>query len=176
MTNSLRSLVFAVISAFGVAIAAVQPARALVEIDVNKGVIEPLPIAITDFLSSDGEKAWRKRDEEFEPLIQNKDQLLEKWNAGWNCLFGALQMIDAQNFNTVVYIRNQGHTIAEAINRQLAHYAYHVGQIVYIGRMIGGKNWQSLSIPKGGSKAFNAEKFSKEKKKEHFTDEFFKES
>ena len=130
----------------------------------------------TDFLSSDGEKAWRKRDEEFEPLIQNKDQLLEKWNAGWNCLFGALQMIDAQNFNTVVYIRNQGHTIAEAINRQLAHYAYHVGQIVYIGRMIGGKNWQSLSIPKGGSKAFNAEKFSKERKKEHFTDEFFKES
>ncbi len=128
----------------------------------------------TDFLTADGEKDWRKRDEEFEDIINNREALNEKWDAGWKCLFAALETLNTDNFNTTVYIRNQGHTIVEAINRQLAHYTYHVGQIVYIGRMIKGKDWKSLSIPKGESAGFNTDKFSQEKHKAHFTDEFLK--
>lgn len=128
----------------------------------------------TDFLSSDGEKEWRNRDLEFENVINTRDELLEKWNNGWTCLFNALNSINEGNRNQLVYIRNQGHTITEAINRQLAHYAYHVGQIVYLGRQIKDQDWQSLSIPKGGSQAYNAEKFGQEKKKGHFTDEYLK--
>ena len=126
----------------------------------------------TDFLSSDGEKSWRDRDTEFEDIIVDKETMLERWNEGWDCLFTALDSIDEENFSTTVYIRNQGHTITEAINRQLAHYAYHVGQIVFIGRMYSRQNWNSLSIPKGGSEAYNDQKFAKDRHQAHFTDEF----
>ena len=126
----------------------------------------------TDFLTSDGEKQWRDREAEFESDIRDREELRQKWEAGWNCLFEALDSINEDNFGTTVYIRNQGHTIVEAINRQLAHYAYHVGQIVYIGRMLKGPEWESLSIPKGGSKAYNREKSSQPKRREHFTREF----
>lgn len=129
----------------------------------------------TDFLTSDGEKTWRNREQEFEDVIKTRVELLEKWEDGWKCLFTALDSINEDNFSTDVYIRNQGHSIVEAVNRQLAHYAYHIGQIVYIGRMIKGSEWKSLSIPKGKSKEFNKEKFSKEKHKAHFTDEFLEE-
>ena len=125
----------------------------------------------TDFLKSDGEKSWRERDEEFEDRIKTRAQLLEKWEAGWSCLFEALESINESNFNTRIYIRNQEHTMPDAMNRQLAHYAYHVGQIVYIGRMIKNENWTSLSIPKGASKNFNQEKFSKGKHGGHFSDD-----
>lgn len=128
----------------------------------------------TDFLTSDGEKEWRNRDLEFEDVITSGKQLIEKWNEGWDCLFQALESINEDNFDTVVYIRNQGHTIVEAINRQLAHYAYHIGQIVFVGKLIKGEDWQSLSIPKGKSTDFNKEKFSKDKQKAHFTDELLK--
>ena len=128
----------------------------------------------TDFLNSDGEKTWRNRDQEFEDLIKSKAELLEKWEEAWTCLFIALDSINEDNFDTIVYIRNIGHTITEAVNRQMAHYAYHVGQITYIARMIKGKNWTSLSVPKGQSKAYNKEKFSKEKHRGHFTDGFLK--
>lgn len=126
----------------------------------------------TDFLTSDGEKEWRERDQEFEDIIRTKEDLLSKWNEGWDALFEALRSINDDNFDSTVYIRNQGHTIVEAVNRQLAHYAYHVGQMVFLGKMIVGSDWKSLSIPKGGSNAFNASKFSEEKKKAHYTDEF----
>lgn len=125
----------------------------------------------TNFLTSDGEKEWRDRDSEFESVIQSKDELLLKWNEGWECLFKALKSINKDNFHNEIFIRNQSHSIVEAVNRQMMHYAYHVGQIVYIGRMIKGKEWQSLSIPKGKSKEFNADKFSKGKHKGHFTDD-----
>ena len=125
----------------------------------------------TDFLTSDGEKEWRDRDREFESVIQSKTELLEKWEDGWDCLFQALASINQDNFQTEIFIRNQRHTIVDAVNRQMMHYAYHIGQIVYLGRMIKGGKWQSLSIPKGESKAFNAEKFSKGKHSGHFTDE-----
>jgi hypothetical protein len=98
--------------------------------------------------------------------------IIEKWEQGWACLFTALDSINEENFDTTIYIRNQGHSIPEAINRQMMHYAYHLGQMVYLGRMMKGEDWQSLSIPKGNSKAYNAEKFSQEKGKRHFTDEY----
>jgi len=129
----------------------------------------------TDFLTSDGEKTWRKRDEEFEADIKDREELLQKWQEGWACLFTALDSINEDNFDTIIYIRNQGHSIPEAINRQLAHYAYHIGQIVFIGKMLKGNAWQSLSIPKGDSKTYNKEKFSQEKRREHFTKEFLDE-
>ena len=125
----------------------------------------------TAFLTSDGEKEWRNRDMEFESVIQSKDELLDKWDDGWKCLFHALDSINENNFNTKVFIRNQEHSILEAINRQLAHYSYHVGQIVYVGRLIKGSNWVSLTIPKGSSSEFNRDKFAKGKHKGHFSDD-----
>ncbi len=117
----------------------------------------------TDFLTSDGEKAWRNRDLEFEAVIRTKSEMLEKWEDGWQCVFEALDSITEKNFNTEILIRNESHTVVEAINRQMMHYAYHIGQIVYVGRMIRGDEWKSLTIPKGQSETFNAEKFSKGK-------------
>ncbi len=124
----------------------------------------------TDFLTSDGEKEWRKRDAEFESDIRTKDELLSKWQEGWDCLFEALASINEANFNTPVYIRNIEHSITDAINRQLAHYSYHIGQIVFLGKMIAGTKWESLSIPKGKSKDYNQKRFSVPKHKAHYTD------
>lgn len=126
----------------------------------------------TNFLTEDGEKTWRNRDGEFEADIQNKAELLEKWEAGWACLFEAIRFLTAEQLEDLIYIRNMGHTVTEAINRQLAHYAYHVGQMVYLGRMIKGKDWESLSIAKGQSVSYNQKKFASPKGKRHFTDEF----
>ncbi|WP_333660759.1 DUF1572 family protein [Chishuiella changwenlii] len=128
----------------------------------------------SDFLNSDGEKVWRKRDEEFENNIKTREVLMQKWNQGWNCLLETLYSLKESDLTKVIYIRNEGHTVIEAINRQLAHYPYHIGQIVFIGKMITNNNWKSLSIPKGNSQKYNDEKFSKEKKKRHFTDDFLK--
>lgn len=128
----------------------------------------------TDFLTTDGEKEWRHRDAEFENNINSKDALIEMWEEGWYCLFNALNSLQDEDFLKTIYIRNQGHSVTEAINRQLAHYPYHVGQMVFIGKMICNENWISLSIPKGNSNTYNAEKFSKEKHKEHFTEEYLK--
>ena len=129
----------------------------------------------TEFLTTDGEKTWRDREREFEASIQTEAEMREKWKEGWACLFTALDSVNEENFDTTIYIRNQGHSIVEAINRQMAHYASHIGQIVYIGRMIRGADWQSLSIPKGQSSAYNAAKFSQPKHKAHFTDEYLEE-
>ena len=126
----------------------------------------------TDFLTTDGEKDFRNRDQEFENIIITRKELDDKWSEGWKVLFDALDSVNEDNFEQLVYIRNQGHTIVEAVNRQLAHYAYHVGQIVLIGQLRKGVKWKSLSIPKGESKIYNQHKFSQEKKRGHFTDEF----
>jgi hypothetical protein len=126
----------------------------------------------TDFLTTDGEKDWRDREGEFENDISDRAELLAKWNEGWNCLFSALDSVNESNFDQLVYIRNQGHTITEAINRQLAHYPYHVGQIVFIGKMFLNEQWTSLSIPRGDSRKYNADKFAKPKTRTHFTDEY----
>ncbi len=126
----------------------------------------------TDFLSSDGEKEWRDRDAEFEADIQNREELIEKWEAGWACLFQALDSLNPEDLTKIIYIRNIGHTVVEAINRQLAHYSYHTGQIVMLGKMFRGQDWQSLSVAKGASKQYNASKFSQPKHRGHFTDEY----
>lgn len=128
----------------------------------------------TDFLTSDGEKEWRKRDAEFDNDIVDRTELLSKWNEGWICLFNAINTLTEEDLEKEIYIRNMGHTVVEALNRQLAHYPYHVGQIVFIGKLICNENWTSLSIPKGNSDAYNADKFSKPKHKKHFTDEYLK--
>lgn len=128
----------------------------------------------TDFLNSDGEKEWRKRDAEFENDIKSKSDMLKIWNEGWDCLFSAINPLTDEDLSKTVYIRNQGHTVEEAIIRQLAHYPYHVGQIVYIGKMIVDAGWKSLSIPRNQSSQYNSDKFAQPKHKAHFTDEFLK--
>lgn len=124
----------------------------------------------TDFLTSDGEKPWRNRETEFEGIYENRAAMLDHWERGWKCLFNAIGHLQAADLERIIYIRNEGHTVVEAINRQLAHYPYHVGQIVFLARMLAGDNWRSLSIPKGGSEAFNAERFAQEKQRKHFTE------
>jgi Protein of unknown function (DUF1572) len=129
----------------------------------------------TDFLTTDGEKPDRDREAEFDNDIKTRAELLQKWNEGWQCLFDAIDAVNAvnaENIDTIIYIRNMGHTVTEAINRQLAHYPYHIGQIVFIGKMVLNEQWKSLSIPRGNSTEYNADKFAKPKHKEHFTDEF----
>jgi Protein of unknown function (DUF1572) len=126
----------------------------------------------TDFLTTDGEKEWRNRDAEFNNDIQSKAELMTKWNEGWQCLFDAIDPLTTPDLEKEIFIRNMGHTVLEAINRQLAHYPYHIGQIVFIAKMVCDDQWNSLSIPKGNSTAYNAAKFTAPKHREHFTDEF----
>lgn len=125
----------------------------------------------TDFLTSDGEKEWRNRDGEFEEVIADKTELMALWQKGWDCFFNAINTLTPEQLETIVYIRNEGHTVVEAINRQLAHYPYHIGQIVFYAKMLKSSEWDSLSIPKNKSNSYNADKFSKEKSIKNFTDD-----
>ena len=122
----------------------------------------------TDFLNSDGEKEFRNRDDEFNDSIKSKMELMEIWEKGWNVLFDTLEELSFHDLEKISYIRNEGHTVIESINRQLCHYSYHVGQIVMIGKIICGNKWNPLSIPKGESQSFNLKKFSKPKDRRHF--------
>ncbi len=125
----------------------------------------------TDFLSTDGEKEWRQRDAEFEEVIGDRATMMARWEEGWQCVFDALDTVHAGNFDITVYIRAQSHSIVDAVNRQLCHYAYHVGQIVLLGRMRKGPGWSSLSIPRGTSADFNQQKFLRGKHGGHFTED-----
>lgn len=111
----------------------------------------------TDFLTSDGEKEWRNRDTEFENGQLTKAQLLDLWEKGWQCCLGAIGSLTGGDLLKTITIRQEGLIVVDAINRQLAHYPYHVGQIIYLGKMIKTGQWQSLSIPKGHSQQFNTE-------------------
>jgi hypothetical protein len=115
----------------------------------------------TNFLTEDGEKEWRKREEEFEIAPANRDELLIKWNEGWQCLFDAIEASSSVPLDSIIYIRNQPHTILSAFLRQLAHYPSHIGQIIYLSKMLSDQNWKSLSIPKGGTEEFNKKMFEK---------------
>ncbi len=108
----------------------------------------------TNFLTEDGEKEWRKRDAEFENTTMSKDDLLSFWNTGWDCLLKTLESLQPEYLTKTITIRTEPLTVYDAILRQLAHYPYHVGQIVYIGRMIRDTSWKSLSIPKGDSQSY----------------------
>jgi hypothetical protein len=125
----------------------------------------------TNFLTEDGEKSWRHRDTEFEATYKTKSEMIEAWEKGWHCLFDAINPLQAEDVSRIIYIRNQGHTVLEAITRQLCHYPYHIGQLVYVAKLLRSDAWESLSIPRGQSSKYNKEKFSQEKAKKHFTDE-----
>lgn len=125
----------------------------------------------TDFLTSDGEKEWRNRDGEFDETITTKAELLNVWNKGWDCFFNTINALTPDQLETIIYIRNEGHTVIEAINRQLAHYPYHIGQIVFYAKMLKQSEWNTLSIAKNKSNNYNADKFSKEKSIKNFTDD-----
>jgi hypothetical protein len=110
----------------------------------------------TDFYNSDGEKKWRDRDGEFENEQLSRERLKALWDEGWDCLFQVLNSLSAADLLKVVVIRNEEHTVVEAINRQLTHYAYHIGQIIFIAKMALGSQWRTLSIPKNASREINA--------------------
>ncbi|RLD29147.1 MAG: hypothetical protein DRI75_04310 [Bacteroidetes bacterium] len=138
---------------------------------ITKHIVGNMLSRWTNFLTEDGEKTWRHRDTEFEDPYTTKNDMIIAWEKGWNCLFKAMKLLNENDLKQLIYIRNQGHTVTEAINRQLSHYAFHIGQIVYVGKMIKGNDWQSLSVPKGKSAAYNKEKFGKKKDRRHFTDD-----
>ena len=124
----------------------------------------------TDFLNSDGEKPWQDREAEFAASYPDKATLLQAWESGWSCLLNTLENLSSEDLSKIIYIRNEGQSVLEAIQRQLAHYSSHVGQILFQAKAIKGNNFKSLSIPKGGSDSFNKEKFDQEKSRKHFTD------
>ena len=122
----------------------------------------------TDFLTSDGEKPWRDRDDEFDPdsnggSAMDRKKLLSIWNEGWDCLFATLDQLSDEDLNKQILIRGESHSVLEAINRQLAHYSYHVGQIVYLGKILLDDQFKSLSIPRNQSKQFNQQMMDKKK-------------
>jgi hypothetical protein len=102
----------------------------------------------TNFLTEDGEKNWRQRDEEFEVQELSREQLIQRWEEGWNLLFDTLDSLTPGDLLKQITIRQQPLIVVDAINRQLAHYSSHVGQVVYLGKWIRGNQWTSLSIPK----------------------------
>ncbi|MEO6541050.1 MAG: DUF1572 family protein [Ferruginibacter sp.] len=109
----------------------------------------------TDFLTGDGEKDWRRRDAEFEEQQLTKDQLLEYWRKGWDCCLNTLNSLTEDDLLKTIYIRSEGLVAIDAINRQFAHYPYHIGQIIHIAKTIKNEKWQSLSIAKGESEQYN---------------------
>jgi uncharacterized damage-inducible protein DinB len=113
----------------------------------------------TDFLTTDGEKPTRDRDSEFEdPVSLTHEALLERWSRGWDCLFAALAALGPSDLERTVTIRSEPQSVVEALNRQVAHYAYHAGQVVFLAKHLAGSRWRTLSIPRGGSAAYDAAK------------------
>lgn len=125
----------------------------------------------TDFLGTDGEKDFRDRESEFEVDDASKDVIRFRWESGWKVLFATFATLTDHDLERIVYIRAKGHSVTEAIHRQLCHYSYHVGQLVWIGKLLLGSDWESLSIPVGASQEFNANSFAKGQRREHFTED-----
>ncbi|MGC2237560.1 MAG: DinB family protein [Pyrinomonadaceae bacterium] len=109
----------------------------------------------TDFLTSDGEKADRNRDTEFELMDETREGLMQFWESGWQTLFSAIEPLTVEDFGRFITIRGEPHTICEALNRQMTHYAYHVGQIVLLAKHFRSAGWKTLSVPRGHSAEFN---------------------
>jgi len=113
----------------------------------------------TDFLTSDGEKPDRNRDQEFEMNSgTTREQVMQWWEDGWKLVFDAVSALKPEDLARTVYIRGESHTVLQAINRQMMHYAYHVGQVLYLGKHIRQSEWKSLSVPKGKSAEYSASK------------------
>jgi hypothetical protein len=109
----------------------------------------------TDFLTTDGEKPWRNRDSEFEDPPAPRAELLAMWERGWLCLFAALEPLTDADLERTITIRGEAHSVMQAINRQVAHYSYHCGQIVLLAKHFQCSNWKSLSVPRKKSEEFN---------------------
>jgi hypothetical protein len=109
----------------------------------------------TNFLTEDGEKEWRQRDAEFEAQHYSRQQLLDLWEKGWNVVFDVLGSLKEDDLLKTITIRQEPLTVVDAINRQLAHYPHHVGQIIYVGKIIKNEGWKTLSIAKGKSDEYN---------------------
>jgi uncharacterized damage-inducible protein DinB len=108
-----------------------------------------------DFLTTDGEKASRDRDSEFEMIDDTRETLMEYWETGWQTLFDAIELLKAEDMEKTVTIRGEPHTVVEAINRQLTHYPYHIGQIVFLAKHFRSGEWKTLSVPRNRSAEFN---------------------
>ncbi len=115
----------------------------------------------TDFLTTDGEKPWRNRDLEFDKKPLNYQQLLDIWQKAWDCCIGTLETLSEEDLLKTIYIRGEGLLVVDAVNRQLAHYPYHVGQIIYLAKILKNESWQNLSIPKGKSNNYNTQMLAK---------------
>lgn len=115
----------------------------------------------SDFLTTDGEKSSRNRDQEFEDDVSSKQEMITIWEKGWKTLLDTLNGLENQDLLNNITIRGERHTVLEAIERQMAHYSYHVGQIVYIGKQLKDESWETLSIPKGKSEEYLQEKLKK---------------
>lgn len=112
----------------------------------------------TDFLTSDGEKSNRNRDSEFADEFKSHAELIEFWEKGWKCLFDAITPLTPDDLTKTVLIRKESHTVIDALNRQLSHYAYHIGQIIFLAKLIKSGEWKSLSIPRNRSQDYNKTK------------------
>lgn len=126
----------------------------------------------TDFLASDGEKDFRNRDTEFELIDDTRESLMEFWESGWRALFDNIEPLTTNDFSKTITIRGEPHTLVEAINRQMTHYAYHIGQIVLLAKHFKSAEWQTLSVPKNRSAEFNQFLAEKQKKGEASTNRF----
>jgi hypothetical protein len=115
-----------------------------------------------DFLTSDGEKPNRDRDSEFEQPAASREELMKIWEEGWQLVFSALEPLTDADMGSSVTIRGEEHSVLQAINRQIAHYSYHCGQIVLLAKHFKGREWKSLSVPRRKSEEFNQKVFAKE--------------
>lgn len=111
----------------------------------------------TNFLTEDGEKSWRNRDSEFENDLKSKEEMLKIWEEGWQILFKALDQITPDNIHQMIFIRGEKLSVIDALLRQLAHYPYHVGQIIFVAKMIKNEEWKTLSIAKNKSEEYHLE-------------------
>lgn len=122
---------------------------------VMKHVAGNLASRWTDFLTTDGEKSWRNRDDEFVDRFGSRAEILEAWERGWECLFNTLKKLKPDDLEKTVTIRGEPHSVPLALERSLGHTCYHIGQIVQVARIHAGEQWQTLTIPRGGSEQFN---------------------
>ncbi len=122
---------------------------------IVKHMVGNMRSRFTNFLTEDGEKPDRNRDREFEEAAKTRSELMAQWENGWAIVFGALEPLTDEDMDRTVTIRGEAHSVMQAIHRQVAHYAYHVGQIVLLAKHAAGPRWESLSVPRGKSEEFN---------------------
>ena len=138
---------------------------------VAKHIAGNLKSRWTDILTTDGEKPWRDRDDEFVDTFSDRDELTQYWDAGWQPLFETLRTLTPEDFTRTIEIRGEPHTVSSAAARSLAHTAYHVGQIVMIARILAGENWRTLTIPRGQSQQFNSQNWRRRRASRPWDDE-----